>query len=150
MRGYFKSALAVFLSLERNDVPAPMRSAALSMAATCVVGSGGGAEDEAPTLWFKASRRDPTRRDPLLQLARHALSKGEFQGAASFSAAALAIPGRVGFSELEENLLEGAHAILYWALFWLGRRDEARPHFEICRTLDPLNPVYLNHAHLFG
>ncbi len=71
------------------------------------------------------------------------------QGAASFAAAAVAIPAQVGMPEMEENLLAGPHAILYWALLWLGRRDEARVHFEVCRRLDPENSIYLEHAKLF-
>jgi hypothetical protein len=27
--------------------------------------------------------------------------------------------------------------VLYWGLFWLGRRDEAQRHWEICRRLAP-------------
>jgi tetratricopeptide (TPR) repeat protein len=122
------------------------------MAATCVAakvsGSASG-DDEVRDLWFKASVRDPSRRDPLLHLARHALSRGDHQAAASFATAALAIPPRVGFSEPEANLREAPHAILYWALLWLGRRSEARSHFEICRRLDPSNPTYEEHAKFF-
>ena len=156
VRGHHASALALFLALDRADVPAVLRSAALCMAATCVAAklSGGAsagddAQDEVRDLWFKASVRDPSRRDPLLHLARHALSRGDHQAAASFATAALAIPPRVGFSEPEANLREAPHAILYWALLWLGRRSEARSHYEICRRLDPSNPTYEGHAQLF-
>ena len=71
------------------------------------------------------------------------------QAAASFAAASLSIPPRVGISEPEENFGAGPHAILYWALFWLGRRAEAQAHFETCRRLDPRNPLYVEHARLF-
>ncbi len=69
---------------------------------------------------------------------------------ASFAAAALSIPPRTGVSEAEENHGSRPHAILYWALLWLGRRDEARPHFETCRRLDPSNPLLEGHARLFA
>jgi len=105
---------------------------------------------EVDTLLFRACRRDSRRRDPLLRLARGSLAEGDMQGAASFASAALAIPPQAGISEPEENHSTGPHAILYWALFWLGRRAEATQHFEICRRLDPANPIYGEHAHLFS
>jgi tetratricopeptide (TPR) repeat protein len=99
---------------------------------------------------FKAAQCDSTRRDPFLQLARRCVVAGDFQAAVSFSSAALTIPPRVGFSELEENQRDGPHAILYWALFWLGRKSEAREHLKICLNLDPRNLVYRDHARLFA
>ena len=72
------------------------------------------------------------------------------QGAASFATAALAIPAQAGIGEMEWNHSVGPHAILYWALFWLGRRDEAKRHFKRCRELEPANPVYRDHARLFA
>jgi len=149
-RGYYRSALAVLLGLDREDVPAPFRSAALGMAANCLVDQGTGSVDEAKDMLMRAATRDPKRRDPFLQLARRALSDGDLQGAASFASAALCIPRHVGLSELEENHLAAPHAILYWALLWLGRRDEARKHFAICVELEPENPVYRDHAKLFS
>ena len=109
----------------------------------------GGSPDEVDTLLFRAVSRDSKRRDPLLRLAQRSLAEGDMQGAASFATAALEIPPRTGISEPEENHSTGPHAILYWALFWLGRREEGKPHFERCRELDPANPVYLEHARLF-
>lgn len=151
IRGHYQSALAAFLALDRPEAPAPLRSAALGMAAACLAETAlAGSEDAVTELLLKAARRDPTRRDPWLQLARRSITAGDFQAAASFARAALTIPPRVGFSELEDNLREGPHAILYWALFWLGRRSEARAHFKVCSGLDPLNPVYRDHARLFA
>ncbi len=150
-RGHYQSALAAFLALDRPDALASLRSAALCGAAACLAEKAApGSEDAVTELLFKAARRDPSRRDPLLQLARRSIAAGDFQAAVSFASAALVIPPRVGFAELEENHCEGPHAMLYWALFWLGRRSEAREHFEVCEGLDPLNPVYRDHARLFA
>ncbi len=148
-RHYFRSALPVLLSLDQAEVPPTVRSASLCFAASCLAGLRA-SRDEVDSLLIRACRRDSRRRDPLLRLARGSLAEGDMQGAASFAAAALAIPPKAGFSEPEENHSTGPHAILYWALFWLGRRADARHHFEICRRLDPTNPVHEEHAHLFS
>lgn len=147
-RGYLQSALPLLLGLDRPEAPAAVRSAALCFAARCL-GASGGSPDEVETLLFRASARDPHRRDPLLHLARLRVAAGDLQGAASFASAALAIPPQTGISEPEQNHSVGPHAILYWALLWLGRRKEARSHFDICRRLEPENPVYAGHAVLF-
>ena len=147
-RGWFRSGLDVTLRLDRAGVAPPMRSAGLCMAALCRAGLGA-SEDEISGLLLQAALRDSGRRDPLLRLALRCSAVGDMQGAASFAAAALSIPPRAGVSEAEENLTTRPHAILYWALLWLGRRGEARAHFETCRRLDPANVTYAGHARLF-
>ncbi|MBX7184794.1 MAG: hypothetical protein K1Y01_06560 [Vicinamibacteria bacterium] len=150
MRGAYRPAIEAFLAVDRTGVPNSLRASTLSMAAVCQAALSPGDEDAVSDLLFKAMRRDPSRRDPLLHLARRRLAVSDFQGAVSFATAALTIPARVGLSESEENLRHGPHAILYWALFWLGRRDEARRHFEICVKQDPGNRAYREHAKLFA
>lgn len=147
-RGFNQSALALFEGLDRPDVHAAVRSSALSMAANCLPASDPG--EGATDLLFKAMRRDPSHRHPFLNLARISLRRGDFQHAASLATAALAIPPRVSFSQLEENLRDGPHAVLYWALLWLGRKAEAAEHFRICLEAQPDNPIYRNHASFFG
>lgn len=146
--GFSHSGLEMALWLDQPDRPPSLRSAALCFAARCQADLGAGS-DAIETLLFRAAQRDPSRRDPLLRMARRCLSQGELQAAASFAAAALSIPARLDMPEPEENLTTGPHAILYWSLLWLGRREEAKWHFERCRSLDPLNPVYAEHAALF-
>ncbi len=148
VQGHYRSALQLALGLDRPDIAPSVRSLSLCLAARCSAGLGA-PSDEVEGLLFHASMRDPTRRDPWLRLAARSRAHGQMQAAASFAAAALSIPARVGISEAEENLGAGPHAILYWALLWLGRRAEARSHFEQCRLLDPLNPLYVEHAKLF-
>ncbi len=147
-RGCHRSSLELVLGLDRGEFPPAMRSAGLCLAAHNVAASGG-SPDDIEALFFLAARRDSKRRDPQLRLAARRLAEGDMQGAASFATAALAIPARTDFPEREENHSTKPHAILYWALLWLGRLSEARPHFETCLKLDPTNPVYLAHARLF-
>ena len=147
-RGCHRSALDLLIGLDRPDVPGPVRSAALWLGSMSVAATGG-SPDEIEGILFKAARRDTLRRDPLLQLAKRRLSEGDMQGAASFAAGALVIPPLIAMSELEENHTVGPHAILYWALLWMGRLEEGRRHLGICRRLDPQNPLYEAHAGLF-
>ncbi len=147
--GCHRSALPILLGLDRAEASPAARSASLCLAASCVAASGG-SSDEVEALLFRAAKRDSGRRDPLLRLAHRRQVEGDMQGAASFAAAALAIPAQAGIGEMEWNHSVGPHAILYWALLWLGRRDEAKRHFKRCRELEPANPVYRDHARLFA
>ncbi len=146
-RGHLRSALAIFLDLDRDEAPPAVRSVSLAAAAACRAHLEGRLDLD---LLFRAARRDPGRRQPFLQIGRHFLAASNFQGAASFATAALAIPARVGATEMEDDLHAGPHAILYWSLFWLGRHGEARFHHDIALRLDPTNPVYLEHARFFA
>ncbi len=147
IRGHYQSALAAFLAQDRPEAPSPLRSAALCMAAACLAETvDADSEDAVAALFFKAARRDPARRDPWIQLARRGIAAGDFQAAVSFATAALAIPPQLSFAELEENLRDGPHAILYWALFWLGKTTEAAAHLKVCLDLEPLNSTYREHA----
>ena len=147
--GHHHSARELFLELDRPGAPSAVRSAGLCLAA-CSVARTGGAPDEIEGFLFRAAGRDSTRRDPWLTLASRKVSEGDMQGAISFATAALAIPPRAGLSEPEVNHSTRPHATLYWALLWSGRRDEAKTHFDACRRLDPENPIYREHARLFG
>lgn len=149
-RGFSHSALALFEGLDQSSISNSARSAALSAAAACLARIRGQSDEAVSDLFFRAARRDPGHRHPLLQLARLALDAGNLQGAVCFANAALAIPPRISFTQLEEDLRAGPHAILYWALLWLGRRDEAREHHRICLAMAPENAVYREHARLFA
>jgi hypothetical protein len=100
-------------------------------------------------LLLRAAQGDTKTREPLIHMASSRLAEGDMQGAVSFATAALELPplraeGSSGPAALRP------HEILYWALLWLGRRDEARPHFEKCLEADPSNPLYRSHARLFS
>ena len=41
------------------------------------------------------------------------------------------------------------HSLLYWSLFWLGRKDQARAHWETYRSLVPDDSTTREHARLF-
>jgi glycosyltransferase involved in cell wall biosynthesis len=105
--------------------------------------------DEATQSYRRASRVDPTRREPLLRLAALCSRRGDFHGAATSASEALAIARTSAFAELDASYTWLPHSILYWSLFWLGRREDARLHWETCRRLAPDDPRFLDHARLF-
>ena len=92
---------------------------------------------------------DATRREPLLRLAALHCRLCEFEAAEQFARESLAIPHTSPYPEIESNYTWTPHSILYWSLFWLGRRDEARAHWEICLDLAPQESQAEEHARFF-
>jgi tetratricopeptide (TPR) repeat protein len=105
--------------------------------------------DEADQAYHHAFALDPKRREPLLQLANSHCRRGDFEAAAQYANESLSVPHTSGYPELEANYTWRPHSLLYWSLFWLGRRDEARGHWEICRHLAPEDSKAEEHARLF-
>lgn len=106
--------------------------------------------DEAADAYLRAHRADPSRRQPLLKLASLYQGRGDFERSVAFALAALRVPHTSAFVEPDENYTCGPHAILYWSLFWLGRREEARLHWEACRRMAPENREFEQDGRLFG
>lgn len=104
---------------------------------------------EAKEAYRRAFTLDQTRREPLLRLARLCCQRGEFELAAQCASQSLAIARTSAYPELEANYTWIPHSLLYWSLFWLGRRDEAREHWELCRSLAPEESRSEDHARLF-
>jgi tetratricopeptide (TPR) repeat protein len=97
----------------------------------------------------RAIKVDPKRREPLLRLATTHCRRGDFEAAVRYATEALAIPRTSAYPEMEANFTWIPHSILYWSLFWLGRTDEARTHWETCLELAPEESHARDHARLF-
>src|SRR5262249_49725249 len=91
--------------------------------------------DEAKEVYRRPFPVDPTRREPLLRLAAICVRSGELEVAAQCANQALTIPNTNGYPELEANYTWMPHSILYWSLFWLGRKEQARAHWEAYLSL---------------
>lgn len=91
----------------------------------------------ADAAYARASVADGSWRDPFLRRAALASTRGDFAAAATLAADALAVPHPSGATEVEANYTWRPHAVLYWSLFWLGRRDDARRHWEAFVALAP-------------
>ena len=69
--------------------------------------------------------------------------------AAHHASQALAIPHTCAYPELEANYAWLPHSILYWSLFWLDRKEDARRHWEAFRSSAPPESWPEDHARLF-
>ena len=108
-----------------------------------------GRVDEAKDAYRRAFALDPTRREPLLRLATTCCRSGELQVAAQCATQALAILRTNPYPELEANYTWIPHSLLYWSLFWLGQKDQARVHWDVYRSMAPEDATTRLHARLF-
>jgi tetratricopeptide (TPR) repeat protein len=104
---------------------------------------------EAEEAYHRSVAIDPTRREPFLALAAVYSRRGEFANAVRWAREALGIPRTNAYPEVEANYTWRPHAFLYWNLFWLGRKDEAREHWEKFLSMVPEEHVPVQHARLF-
>lgn len=145
----YRSAMRILREHSREKHgSAAERGESLCLVGACLEALGH--PEAAASSYFRASRIDPTRRQPLLKLAVLCQSRGHFQSSVAFAAAALMVPRVNAFLNLDENQPADPHALLYWGLFWLGRRDEARIHWETCRRMDPENEKFREDERLFA
>lgn len=108
-----------------------------------------GETEEAGLAYRRAHEADPSRREPLLRLASFACGRGDFAAAERWARASLGLARTCSYAELAANYTWRPHSLLYWSLFWLGRREEARAHWETYLSLCPPDEVVLQHARLF-
>jgi glycosyltransferase involved in cell wall biosynthesis len=145
----YRSALVPLRAHARNKDAWPAeRAASHCFIAHCLTALG--QRDAAAESFFRAVRVDPSRREPLLHLAWLCQGQGDFQGSVTFAAAALTIPAIARMVDAESYYTFDPHAILYWGLFWLGRRDEAKAHWETCLRMAPESEQFQAHARLFA
>ncbi len=108
-----------------------------------------GRTDEAKQNYERAFSIDPSRREALLRHATICSRLCDFENAARLARQALDIPHTNAYPEPESNYTWLPHSLLYWNLFWLGRRDEARVHWDAYRSQAPGSMIMKEHARLF-
>jgi tetratricopeptide (TPR) repeat protein len=147
-RGRHRSAIALLEAhAARTDAWITERSASLCLSGRCfeALGDPTGAEAH----YRRAIGLDATWREPFLRLAALCQARGDFDGVVEHATAAIGVPRTSAFAEADANYGDVPHALLYWALFWLGRRGEARDHWEAARRLAPDRADIAAHARLF-
>lgn len=92
---------------------------------------------------------EPGRREPLMALAELYYREGRHSAAAAFAQAALQVPGIGFYGDYRPYYTYMPHEILYWALWYLGRKKEAAEHWTKCLELYPENPKYAQDAQFF-
>lgn len=91
----------------------------------------------------KAISVEPNRREGLLKLAQIYQRKNQPVPANFYAKAALELPWYPFYGANVRFYTNEPHEILYWALSWLGRMDEARVHLLKCLEFQRENPIYL-------
>lgn len=103
-----------------------------------------GSEQEAIDWYRRAIDVYAARREPFIRLAELYQRRNDPQRCAAFAAAALTISQSGFYADDASHYRHVPHELLAWALFWLGKREEAKSHFEIARAFWPNNPRYLH------
>jgi hypothetical protein len=148
-QGWHRSAIPVLEAhAARPEAWLAERAASLCLSGLCFEALG--VPTEAGARYRRAIALDATRREPFLRLAALCQARSDFDGVIAHATAALAVPRTSAFAEADANYGHVPHVLLYWALFWLGRRAEAREHWEAARRLAPDRPDVAAHARIFG
>lgn len=108
-----------------------------------------GEPSNAEAAYVRAMKMDNTRREPFLGLALLKQKQGELEASVEYASTALEIPHASGYMESDANYTYLPHAILYWGLYWLGEKKQARQHWECCLAFQPNNARFKEHALLF-
>jgi len=94
--------------------------------------------------WYHESFRFcADRRAPLMRLADLYYKDADHKRAAAYASAALAIPYLAFYANDMDHYGAMPHKILYWALWYLGDKVEAKRHWAECLKLDPKNGEYI-------
>lgn len=145
---FHRSAIAALEEhAAREDAWRPERSASLCFAGQSRIALG--EPDAAVALFERAHALDPTWREPLLRLAESCAVRGDAEGAVARARSALEIHRTTWHAEAGQNYTWGPHLLIYRSLLWLGRRDEAREHWQACVRFAPDLPVVREDAPTF-
>lgn len=109
-----------------------------------------GEPSQAEAAYARAAAVDASWRGPLLRRASLLSAQGRFELAAACAEQALTIASPSPAAENDANYGWLPHQLLYWSLFWLGRRADAERHWHAYRELAPPGALAEPHAHLFA
>jgi glycosyltransferase involved in cell wall biosynthesis len=108
-----------------------------------------GNEKEA-TFWYQESFNFcAARRAPLCRLADLYHQKDDKQRAAAYAAAALTIPYIAYYANDMSHYRHFPHEILYWALWYLGAKEQAKAHWKKCIEYEPTNKKFIEEGEKF-
>jgi tetratricopeptide (TPR) repeat protein len=148
-RRSYRSALEVLeVHASMADAWRAERSQSLCFAGECHEALG--EAEQAALAYRRAHDADPSRREPLLRLASFACRRGDFGAAETWARSSLALTRSCAYPELAANYTWMPHSLLYWSLFWVGRKEEAQVHWEAYRSLCPADEFIGAHARLFA
>jgi glycosyltransferase involved in cell wall biosynthesis len=108
-----------------------------------------GDTDEAVRWYHKSFDFCSARRAPLMRLADLYHQGDDKQRAAAYAAAALTIPYVAYYANDMTHYRAMPHEILYWALWYLGKKDQAKAHWQKCIEYEPANPKFVEEGTKF-
>lgn len=98
-----------------------------------------GAPERAVETWNRAIAIDATRREPFILLSQFYLNRKDYLRAMIYANAALQLPLVDYYANDLSHYREVPHGILYTALWYLNRKDEARTHYDKAFAFSPEN-----------
>lgn len=99
--------------------------------------------------WIDSFDTCPRRREGLMKIAEYYYQNKSAQHALSYASAALAIPPGNFYANFQPYYEHYPHEIMYWALWHLDRKVEARHHHREALRFQPHNAQYLHDYRLF-
>lgn len=145
--GRFKSAIKVLKQhIKMQAWPTEQSQSMVFLGEACMHL---GKEDEAISWWTQAINLEPNRREPYMKLAEHYWKKNVPQTAACYALAALQIPDNNFYANNQDHYKHLPHEILYWALYYLDRKDESQHHWLKCIGYQPNNEKFLHDSRYY-
>lgn len=106
--------------------------------------------NEALAAYMNGYACEGRRREALIRLSSLFQSENNHQASLAMAQAALSIPGPSGFySDKTDEYRDIPHHLAYVALYWLGRKPEAKEHWEKCLQYAPDNIKYQKDGQFF-
>jgi glycosyltransferase involved in cell wall biosynthesis len=103
-----------------------------------------GAPNTSLDWWHKAATIDGLRREPWMRLAKYFFGKGDAQHVLEYTSAALAIPPVSTFYMNTDDIYTFLpHHYMYWALWMLGKKSEAKGHWRKCLEYRPKDEMFV-------
>ncbi len=108
-----------------------------------------GEDDKMILAYQRAINIDATRREPLMKLAAHYFRKKDAHRVALYASAALSIDFHGYYMDRAHYYREGTHMMLYWACYYLNKKQEGLIHWQLARKFAPDNTQVLGDAQYY-
>jgi glycosyltransferase involved in cell wall biosynthesis len=100
-------------------------------------------------MYHAAILIDGSRREAWLRLATHFFLKKDHHRTAAYAMASLALPWVSYYGNTMADYTYRPHELLYWALWYLGEKEEAAKHWKKALTYKPGDQRYIQDSIFF-
>lgn len=108
-----------------------------------------GDEEKAIEAYHKSFQICAQRRAPFIRLCELYQKRQDYQRLACYAMAALQIKNKLYYMDLMSDYTYKPHEILYYALWYLNRKDEAKIHFDLAASYIPEYTKFLEDQKFF-